>query len=226
MTRRIKLLVIIAAGALVLLTGFSCLDPDEKKPVTNAPPPPPPTYQDLTQKDHVLNNLKLSYNERNYARYAELLADPHFTYFFSPEDFAAGVTPEQWGRAADIDCHQHMFNPNTPVNKVLTIKLALQYPAGQWAATTPDQDQFPGETWYFKTVTYDLTVMIEAHPENITYQARGMKAMFTLRQIKQIWQIVEWRDDVETTATGAPAQIAASGIKEISWGRVKSLYGK
>ena len=199
MTNRIRLLAAGVVLASLLLSVFSCLDPDEKKP--NPPPPaPPPIYQDLTQKDHVLNNLWLAYNKRNYTRYAELLDDPHFTYFFSDEDFASGKTPEQWGRAADLDSHQKMFNPNTPVHKVLSIKLKLEYPA-EWIATTPDQGQFPGETWYYKSVSYDLTVVVEAQPENITYLAQNLKALFTVRQIekdgKMIWQIVEWRDDVK-----------------------------
>jgi len=188
--------------ALVFITGLvtSCiLDPKEEPKKT--PDKPVQIYQDLTQKDHVLNNLELSYNEQNYQRYAELLDDPHFTYFFSEADYHENKTPEQWGRADDLDSHQKMFNPNTPIHKVLSIKLSLEYPAEQWIATTPDQGQFPGETWYYKSVSYDLTVVVEAQPENITYLAQNLKALFTIRQIekdgKMIWQIVEWRDDVQ-----------------------------
>ena len=193
---------ILTISALVFVLGLvtSCiLDPKQDK--KDVPDQPKQVYQDLTKKDHVLNNLELSYNEQSFTNYAALLDDPHFTYFFSDEDFASGKTPEQWGRAADLDSHQKMFNPNTPVHKVLSIKLKLQYPAGQWIATTPDQGQFPGETWYYKSVSYDLTVVVEAQPENITYLAQNLKALFTIRRVdkggRMIWQIVEWRDDVQ-----------------------------
>ena len=193
---------ILTISVMVFVLGLSTsciLDPKETKKE------PPGTiqkvYQDLTQEDHVLNNLELAYNEQNFPKYAELLDEPHFIYYFSDEDFAAGKTPEQWGRTEDLDSHQKMFNPNNQVHKVLSIKLTLQYPAGQWIATTPDQGQYPGETWYYKSVSYNLTVVVNAQPENITYLAQNLKALFTIRQVdrggKKIWQIVEWRDDVQ-----------------------------
>ncbi len=193
MTRRLN--VLILAAVVLAASGLSCLDPDkEPKPPVQAPP----TYQNLTQKDHVLNNLELAYNGRNYARYAELLDEGHFTYYFSTNDID---TPAQWGRQEDLDSHEKMFDPNNQDHRVLSIKLNLQYSVEQWIETTPDQQQHPGETWYFKSVSYDLTVLVEAQPENITYLAQNLKALFTVRQIekdgKMIWQIVEWYDDVQ-----------------------------
>ena len=215
----------LIAAVFLVLSGLTCSESDPEEP---GPPPPPPTgYQNLTQKDHVLNNLELAYNERSFTRYAELLDDPNFVYFFSDEDYAVGRTPEQWGRAEDLDSHQRMFNPNNPVHKVLSIKLTLEYPAGQWVETTPDQGQFPGETWYYKEVTYNLTVVVEAQPQNITYLAQNLKALFTVRRIekngKQIWQIVEWRDDVDLAARSSGQSTA--GPPRITWGQIKGAYG-
>ena len=198
MIRRVTCIICAVLIALTIVSGISCFDPDKERP---KPKPPVPTYQDLTQKDHVLVNLQLAYNQRNYDRYAELLDDPNFIYYFSDEDFASGKTPEQWGRDEDLECHENMFDPNNQVHKILSLTLYLQYPAGQWIATTPDQGRFPGETWYYKSVSYNLTVVVNAQPENITYLAQNLKALFTIRQVdrggKKIWQIVEWRDDVQ-----------------------------
>jgi hypothetical protein len=131
----------------------SCiLDPKETK--KEQKPGPTRNYQDLTERDHVLNNLELCYNEQNINEYARLLDDPNFTYYFSETDFADGKTPELWDRTED-----------------------------------------------FKSVTYNLTLVAEATPENITFLAQGLKALFTVRQSEfegaQKWRIVEWRDDIQ-----------------------------
>ena len=227
MSRRIRSLVIFTAGVLVILSLSSCLDPDKERPMRHVTPTLS-TYQDLTQKDHVLNNLELAYNGMNLTRYAELLDDPNFIFFFSDEDYAEGKTPEQWGRDDDLACQEKMFDPDNPVHKVLSVKLTLQYPAGSWNAITPDPGQFPDETWYYKSVNYNLTVVVEAPQWDITYLAQNLKALFTVRQVekngKQIWQIVEWRDDVYTTASGAKLSDEAAATQETSWGSVKSLF--
>lgn len=184
----------------VVMIGVSCSDDDPVR--TNRPTPATKNYQNLTQRDHVLNNLELCYIEQNINEYARLLDDPNFTYYFSDADFADGKTPEFWDRSEDINRQGKMFDLNyNGEYKVISIQLSLQYPAGQWIETTPDQNEFPGEEWYFKSVTYDLTLIAEAQPENITFLAQGLKALFTVRQSEfegeQKWRIVEWRDDIQ-----------------------------
>ena len=194
-----ELAVVCLVLALGILLGISCSDDPVR---TKKPVPTKKTYQDLTQRDHVLNNLELCYNEQNIDEYERLLDDPNFIYYFSETDFAEGRTPELWGRAEDIQRQGKMFDQNyTGEYKVISIKLSLQYPAGQWIETIPDQDKFPGEVWYYKSVIYNLTLVAEGQPENWTFVRQNIKALFTVRQTevegKQIWRIVEWRDDVD-----------------------------
>jgi hypothetical protein len=96
-----------------------------------------------------------------------------------------------------------MFDPNyNGAYKVISIDLTLDFPSGEgeWTDTIPDQNDFPGETWYNKEATYELKLVAEAQPENITFLAQGLKALFTVRRSEfegaQKWRIVEWRDDV------------------------------
>lgn len=183
-------------------------------------------YLDLTERDHVLENLQLCYNQRNFTEYSRLLDESKFVYYFSFADFMEGKTPELWGRLLDLSSAMNLFDLTYPgVYRAISIGLSLQYPADQWITIIPDQGQFPGETWYQKTVYYNLTVVAEAQPENITFIAQNLQALFTIRQSEvdgeQEWRIVEWRDDLESsTFTGW----ASASVQGSTWGSIKSLY--
>jgi hypothetical protein len=209
---------------LANLSVVSCLDPDQKTPTRR--PVQQIAYRDLTERDHVLHNLELSYNRWDITEYARLLDDTNFTFFFSKADYAGGKTPELWDRTEDISRQAKMFDPNYTGNyRVISIRLKLQYPSGSWVVTIPDQNEYPGETWYYKSVTYDLTVVTEARPENITFLTQGLKALFTVRQSEfegeQKWRIVEWRDDVQMAAF---VNGTSAATQESSWGKIKAIY--
>jgi hypothetical protein len=83
---------LIAATALLLACA------DEENPVITDDGQQ--SFQNLTQREHVLNNLELAYNERRFTPYDALL-DPNFTFFFSPGDVGGNI-PDQWGRAEEL----------------------------------------------------------------------------------------------------------------------------
>ena len=83
-----------ASAALTLLVigvMSSCiLDPDPKPP-TPGPPPVTAKFENLSEKWHVLNNLELSYNERDIVHYTEILDSLEFIFFFSEGDVGGNI---------------------------------------------------------------------------------------------------------------------------------------
>ncbi len=196
MSKRTAYLLVLIIAAVGLVS--SCiLDPKEKPPDPTTPPTR--TYQDLTERDHVLNNLELAFNEKNKVGYYDLL-DPDFIFFFSQADYNSSEdpTPVQWGIAEEQESARNLFeggggDPAGPVD------LKLIYAEDNWTAIDPDDPvKYPDQTWYLKTVEYNLSVTTVG---GTTYNGIGLKAAFIIRQIerdgKQIWQIMRWRDNIE-----------------------------
>ena len=225
----LRRVIFVIVWALLLPVG-SCSD-DDSNPVK----PKEPAYKCLEvicPRDNVLHNLQSAYNDRNISRYDELL-DNDFVFYFSVYDVQYGyVSSEYWSRAAEINANKNIFDPNysNPTQEpVQDIDLSLAYLSGddEWTPIpAPDQVKYPGETWYQKIVTYNLTVQLSGE-----FQYRGLnkQAEFTVRaatvESKQVWRIVVWRDD---TGTGLDvlngAGRLARVVEERTWGEVKSLY--
>jgi len=200
-----RIAVLALAGVITLGLNSCILDPKEVKPKD----PPVSQYKCLEvtcPRDNVLFNLQSAYNDRNIKRYDELL-DADFIFYFSAADIQNGVVDaDYWSRAAEINANKNMFDPNysNPTQEpVQDIDLSLIYPAGddQWTQVTPeDQVKYPGETWYQKIVTYNLTVQLSG---DFQYQGLNKQAQFTVRAAtvdsKQVWRIVVWRDDTGTS---------------------------
>src|SRR6188474_2264738 len=71
MLKRPLLLFLLIA---MVATAASCIfDPD--KPTKPDDPPPVQKFLNLTEMWHVLNNIEVSYNQRNIGKYEELLDD-------------------------------------------------------------------------------------------------------------------------------------------------------
>ena len=217
-------------AVLLVMPIWSCSD-DDSNPVK-----PKAGYKTLDAdgpRDNVLNNLQFAYNDRNISRYDELL-DQDFIFYFSEYDFQNGlVTVEYWSRAAEINANKNIFDPNysNPTQEpVQDIDISLAYLSGddEWTPIpAPDQVRFPGETWYTKTVTYNLTVTL---PGDFQYICHNKQADFTLRAAtkdsKQSWKIVVWRDDTGTGFNGVDrARRAVKVTEERTWGAIKSVYG-
>jgi len=159
------------------------------------------TYKSLLEKDDVLHNLELCYNERNFTQYDKLL-DDGFIFLFTQEDYSSGKTPDQWDRLQDITATQHLFDRNYSGKEdpVRTISLTLTYTPGDlsWVETTPPQGQgYDNETWFQKTANYDLTITTTT---DVTYFALESQALFQIRRAfvasanDTLWRIVRWSD--------------------------------
>jgi hypothetical protein len=225
MHRVVPVLILILSVALV----SSCSDSDDN--VIGTTPSKYSKYKDLVERDHVLVNLELSYNDRNLERLVELL-DDDFVFQFSPSDFREGhVGVEQWNRTAEVAATTNLFDPNYsgPREPVRDIDLSLTYSDADtsWKAVTPeDQEKYPGETWYVKTLRYTMTTT----SGYVAYIGYNILASFVVRSVdvngRTIWRIVEWYDDVENPASRHPVKTTDWGaiVEETTWGQAKVLY--
>ena len=201
---------------MILLVGLvafvACGDDD---PVDNGDPSP--EYANLSQKQHVLNNIELAYNRRNIEKYDELL-DENFTFFLSAGDVGGGL-PAQWDRAVEVSANMHLFTSDEGYPRCTDIEMDVQWEDGVTWAEVP---AFGGETWYTTTVFYSFEFKMDP---NYTWLSNpGAKAQFTVRNAgteeAPRWQLVEMHD------LGDPELVAgtASGTQQITWGEIKAMY--
>ena len=216
-TRRVFLL----AGLLNLAIFLSCGDDTptapKKKTTTDV-------WPSLEEKDDVLEYLSLVYNRRNFSRYAKLL-DEYFTFRFGDDDYNSGRTDRDWGRTAELGSANKLLNGySTPVyGAVVEIELKL-FPQGQiWTEILKNDPPYAGETWYQKSINYNLTVSTNNGTE---LRGNYIQAFFIVRQSevegKNIWRIVQWTDDtglgfLRLTRDPQPSE-------NTTWGLIKSLY--
>lgn len=186
---------------------FSCkCNPDYCRPVS-------PTFQDLTQRSHVLNNFALAHNKRDMTRYDELL-DNNYTFSFDTVNNGSVVTI-QWGRPDEITATGGLFNA---VDKM---DFALDLASIHWTEmTAPDNS---GQTWYTTTVFYHFVIKIGP----VTYTPVASAQMsFTVRNAgttaKAHWQLVELRDDAHISSPPPAKASAMLHTEETTYGRVKS----
>jgi hypothetical protein len=213
--------------ALVALPLGSCSDDD------NPAKPKEEAYKTILAdgpRDNVLYNLQRAYNDRTHERYGELL-DVGFLFYFSEEDVLIGA-PEYWGHAEETRVNRNLFDPNYshPTQPAaLDLDLILTYPEGddQWTSfDAPDQVRFPGETWYQKTVRYDITVQFTTE---LQYVGVNKLATFTVRSATmdsgEYWKIIVWRDDTGTLLRQTVRRGETAGTTEkTTWGAIKALY--
>jgi len=187
-------LILLCLAVLVAATASCIFDP--KKDEGDDDDKPKQSYQDLTQKWHVLNNLELAYRDRLVNRYQDVL-DPQFTFFFSEGD-VGGEVPEQWGRDEEIEATTRLFDktlndPNFPRCKSIAMDLVNEQTVN-WVSVVPEA--FPDETWYTANVFYDF--QFELEPDLTLIPFLGSKGQFTVRDVgtpeKAKWQLVEFRD--------------------------------
>ena len=194
-------IVAIAVLAIIIPALNSCIFDAQKSEV-------PPikkndgVYRSLEQRDDVLHNLELAYNQRKIGPYEELL-DQDFVFHFSPADISNNnVSVSNWDRPAELAATANMFDRNySPPNRdpISSIDLDIQFAdsADNWNPVQPDPVKYPGETWYVQNVDYFLQVKAGQW----TYTSGNtIKASFTVRPVdvngKTIWRIVIWRDDI------------------------------
>jgi hypothetical protein len=178
-----------------------------------------PMFEDLQDKDDVLFYLEAAYNDRNLEHINKLL-DDEFIFFFSPEDFGSGNTPETWGWTEEITATSNMFSGQGP-NPVTHIDVELTFAPDNWTSFVPPQA--PTEIWYEKSLAYDITILAG----DFTFRGLDLNMTVQIRYVdvggEEIWRLVQWRDnpgfvEVSRGALGSPA------IEEVTWGGIKSFY--
>jgi hypothetical protein len=181
-----------------------------------------PHYKNLTQREHVLTNLELAYNQRLVTRFGDLL-DDSFTFYFSPGDVGGNI-PEQWGGLQELKVVSLLFDPTLdqptyPTCRSIRVDLKLEEGV-DWVEVIPEG--FPGEKWYTTRVEYDFKFEMEP---DITYIAvPDAQAQFTVRNDgtddAPEWRLVEWRDLIPGTLA-----MRSPGVGEgATWGGIKALY--
>jgi hypothetical protein len=210
--------LLMIAGCVIAAGFFAACGDD----LTSPPRPEPIVFKDLTSRDDVLFNLELAYNERNIAEYAKLL-DEHFVFYFGEWDYRNGTVPfEQWERAAEVESNTKILSQSNPdPNRIISIHLELDYSSGGWIEEPPGGRHLD-ETWYVKTAVYRLVIKTADQWE---YQALGLMAQFKVRWAEtdngDFWRIVEWRDDVRSTAV---SRVAGDLDPRPTWGAAKSGF--
>ncbi|MBI4720351.1 MAG: hypothetical protein HY770_03835 [Chitinivibrionia bacterium] len=195
------LVPLVFLSALAMLFGSCILDPEKKPPVV----PPDETYKSLKEKDHVLYNFQMAYNNRNIDRYRHILDQDTqtFIFVFSPEDYNADPpkTPQDWGLVKELEVTGKMFKQGG-TDPITSISLTLTYAAGDigWEETTPPAGH-ETERWYQKMVSYDLTVKTIS---GNTFFAIDLPSLYVIRYshnselssepADSVWQIVQWYD--------------------------------
>jgi hypothetical protein len=214
-----RLILVICALGLSASLFVSC-DEEEYSPVK--PRPEPSEFKSLAEKDDALFNLELLFNAYNSAEYDRLLGES-FVFIFSDADFSGGITPDQWDRATEIRSYNGFFDPTREDFRVTGRSLKLTYPEDNWTEITPDDPvQYPGESWYFTTVIYDMAVTLDVEPE-LTLIANGMKMEVIIRWDgeKNHYRMIRWRDDMES---GYLLARRGAAVEETTWGGMKALY--
>ena len=197
--------------SLGMLAFNSCIfDAEQGTPPDGGTPPP--AFKSLKNREDVLFNLKLAYNERNINQYNKLL-DNNFTFFFSAVDVREGkVRDLSWPRSSELIAVGHMFDPTfdpaphtnpdgsiTDPGPILRITVDMSFAAGEntWNPVI-DEVVHPGEIWYEKTVDYRLVV--KAGGNYIFQNSSPIQASFEIRFTEaegdSVYRIVAWRDDV------------------------------
>jgi hypothetical protein len=206
----------IAALIVPLALGLAC--EDEAGPIEV--PPPPERFENLTEREHVLNNIEVSYNKRRIDTYDELL-DDGFEFFLSAGDVRGGLPPS-WGRAEELQYNVSLFDPNySGEHRCKRIQMDLLFESGvQWIEVVPGAS--PGEVWYMATVAYEFT--FEMEPDDTFVSAEGSAAQFTVRNTGTVdeprWKLVECRD----LGGGLRGARRVASVEQPSWGGVKALY--
>lgn len=106
---------------------------------------------------------------------------------------SGSVEESTWGNI------KALFYGGPPDDGEISIDLELRYLPGEnnWTIWIPDPSEYPGETWYERTVDYFLTVSFG----DWTLTTGGLvRASFVVRYAEvgdeSFWRIVQWRDDL------------------------------
>lgn len=189
-----RTLLLASAVALMLFTG--CTD--------IVPPIPVEEYKDPTSPANVLDNLRISYRNKDEERYAQTLADD-FTFHFDPATLSQRPElPQYWNRFEDSTQTARLFNSD----QIGEIRIQLTF-----NRNAEDVNEVGREHWKLIYITNEL-LEVDQKPqpgeeEGTTFLVEGQIQKFYFRRGKsegdtlgspssQDWFITEWRDQGST----------------------------
>jgi hypothetical protein len=123
----------IGALALISFLVFAAgclLNPDDNK----TPAKTTAQFKSLADKENVIFNLALSYQQADITHYEELL-HPNYTWYFQSADLLRGL-PVFWTREQDLDATTNIFRSarGQNANPMMNLdRIALEITAGSWA---------------------------------------------------------------------------------------------
>jgi hypothetical protein len=216
MTKKVALLVLFTTAFVLAL---AC---DDTSGPCGCPPVVRPVLKDLSQRNHVLDNIEAAYNYRRIDWYNGLL-DQDFTFFLSTGDVNGGL-PASWNRAEEVDINTKLFDTSYTALPAQNIFLDIRSEDGvSWMEFHPQSA--PSETWYSTTLHYDYRFEISP---NTYIPAPGAQAVFTVRdagvygKYAHHWQLVEFSDLGGSAAVKASA--SAARTEPSTLGAVKAMY--
>ncbi len=118
----------------------------------------PPTYRDLSEKEDVIHNLLLSYQDLDIEHYRELLHEDYIWYM------QEGIDPEFLSRDQDIDATNGIFNSKKfghPDENRSIERLQLEIWDGSWSAIDSLEGQPCDDCWYTRWV-YDIRLDVKS----------------------------------------------------------------
>lgn len=185
---------VLAAATLVASLSACLLDPKEP-PVPPTVPPPALEFQDLTEKEHVLNNLVASYLQRDILEYKRILDLDYYQFFFSDGDVSNGLPSEGWDKTQDERATTNLLNrsSNAP-NRIISIDLNVDQTNLGWVELAADPPLT--EKWWSVTTNYSFTFKTA---NDISYITSGSpRTQFIVRNAgtdeDPQWRLVRWRD--------------------------------
>ena len=125
------------------------------------PTPEPSPYADLTEPEHVIQNLLQCYKDRNSERYCELLMDPEYLFYLQARDVGQGEEPF-WNLQQDYDATRRMFLAaiGAPENQdPLIDRLELTIGGGTWTDVDSIGDEPCLDCQYTERI-YTITAVI------------------------------------------------------------------
>lgn len=201
--------ITLVALALLCVALVAC-DGDPKRPRTTGGEQS--NYKNLTEKWHVLHNLRQAYNDMDSQEFEKLLDADNFEFFFYEGD-VGGIVPASWGYAQEMAATQNLLGGAGGVddNPVLSVEVILfDIESVAWEDGDDPADQKA-------IVVYDFFMDTSKNLQFITSGAPTCE--FTVRQIDGKWKLITWRD----LGGGALAR-SATGTEETTWGVVKARY--
>jgi len=214
-------IAIILGSVLFTSLVVSCGD---ENPVIQEMRKAPPSYKSLAEKDDVLFNLQLLYPLFDWVEYNRVL-DDDLIFFFSEDDIANGSPFTEFEKSDEIRILRHMADPSRH-DAVLSIELTLSYSEEEWTPITPEDQKYAGETWYQKTVVYNM--IVQAVPD-MTFVCTDVNARVTIREGedysgKKMWRIIRWRDGITDGLLRTPVEGHAFSKRSSTWGGIKAVY--